>query len=588
VDDPRFFDTAPVDYFDLHRAVRGCDDVRLRQLALADPVTTLAFLDVSMRGLASGYAPMVFEAVLEEDDVLRAHVEWIVRSDAALREELGWRVRDADVEIMRAPYMAGDLVLVVGAGASMAAGLPGWADLVIRTLRRALWHGSAEHRDEARHAAQKGGVIGLDGSTYLLPTGDSDADRAEREKWAENVELRALSAEQRKVAQATVDALTSTRAYTSEHLLAATAVAREFWGEAFNHELGGVLRSYTVYRNRLHPAIARMVRPKEDAGLTPRVWAIVTYNFDTLIESAVYEAGQGFTVTWSEGGEPRATRGLDLAHLPNAVEIHHVHGLVPTFPFPRDPGLIDLVFTAEHYQRAYGEADNWIPTIQSAVLGNSPTLTIGSSLTDDYAVAQLAAHHKRRPWWFHAAAMVLPEDHRADPASLDAGTLRQLNAPYEALGLRVLWMSGHDELPDLLDEIRTEPADRAARRAAEGMMRQAEAAHEAGNLEAEIAGLEGAMAHGGTLGSRAAYNLGLLRLELESPAAGVPLLRMAMDSNDREWSALAAAVLGDVLAQSGQPADARRAYEHCLMTGHEPALATARAGLDRLARGAER
>jgi hypothetical protein len=378
--------------------VRACDEVRLRQLAMVDPVMTLAFVDVSMRGLTSGYAPMVLEAVLEEDEGVRAHVEWMLRADARLRDELGWRARDADVEIMRAPYMAGDLVLVVGAGASMAAGLPGWGDLVIRMLRRALWHGSPEHREEARRIAQVGGVIGLDGSTYILPTGDTDADRTERQEWAETVELRALSAEQRAVAQATVDSLTSTRTYTSEDLLAATAVAREFWGETFSHELGGVLSGYTVYRNRLHPAIGRMVRPKEGKRLTPRVWAIVTYNFDTLIESAVYESGQGFTVWWSEGGEPRGTRGLDLAHLPNAVEIHHVHGLVPRLPFPRDPALIDLVFTAEHYQRAYGEADQWIPMIQSSVLGNSPTLTIGSSLSDDYTVAQLAAHHKRRPW----------------------------------------------------------------------------------------------------------------------------------------------------------------------------------------------
>jgi predicted negative regulator of RcsB-dependent stress response len=184
--------------------------------------------------------------------------------------------------------------------------------------------------------------------------------------------------------------------------------------------------------------------------------------------------------------------------------------------------------------------------------------------------------------------MVLPEEHRADPASLDAATLQQLNAPYEALGLKILWMRDHDELPDLLDEIRTEPPERAVRLAAEGMMRRAEAANEAGDLEGEIEGLERAMAYGGTLGTRAAYNLALLRLTHGSPESGVPLLRTAMESRDREWSALAGAVLGDFLAQSGQTADARLAYEHCLMTGHEPALATARAGLDRLARGPER
>jgi hypothetical protein len=47
----RFRDTAPVDSLDLRRAVGGRDEAWLGRLGRADPVTTLAFLDVAMRGL---------------------------------------------------------------------------------------------------------------------------------------------------------------------------------------------------------------------------------------------------------------------------------------------------------------------------------------------------------------------------------------------------------------------------------------------------------------------------------------------------------------------------------------------------------
>ena len=574
----RFQDTAPVDSYDLRRAVGGRHESWLRRLGRADPVTTLAFLDVSMRGLTAGYDASSFEALLSRDDAARAHVEWLVEMDAALRLELGARRRDADVEILRAAYLAGDLVLVVGAGAGMAAGLPGWRELVIRVLRRALWYGSVEHREELREAAARGGTIGVAGSTYVLSTAQDARARAERAKWAERVELPVLTGEQRALAQATVDALSSQESYASELLLAATQVAVDFWGDAFNRELTWVLGGCTLRRNRLHPAIARMVRPDP-----PRVWAILTYNFDTLIESAVLESGHGFTVSCCDGGHPVTTRGLGLAQLADAVEIHHVHGLVPNATFLRDPAAVDIVFSAEQFERQYGPDNAWTRRLQTAYFGHAPAFIIGSSLQDRYAVDQLVAVHERRPWWHHCAALALPREHGSHAGSLAAETLRGLDAPYERMGLRVLWLADREELPDLLDEIRTEPHGRAERLAAEAAMAHAERAHRAGDDRSAGEALEEAVSFEGTLGTRATYMLGLLRDQQGAAEPAEQLLRRAMASGDREWSGLAGSRLGYILAEAGRLGDAREAYHHALATEQSTATAEAHAGLKRLA-----
>lgn len=112
--------------------------------------------------------------------------------------------------------------------------------------------------------------------------------------------------------------------------------------------LRGVLFGRTLTRPTIHPAIARMVRVKQQPWPpTPRVFAVATYNFDDLVEQVLREAGLGFTVYCSPHGEMVSNRG-ETRRLPSALDIYHLHGIAPG-GWIVDLNGIDLVFTAEQY-----------------------------------------------------------------------------------------------------------------------------------------------------------------------------------------------------------------------------------------------
>src|SRR5207302_3483328 len=130
--------------------------------------------------------------------------------------------------------------------------------------------------------------------------------------------------------------------------LEASRVAGKHFGSAYLDRLRNLLFGRTLKRTKIHPAIARMVQIQENPRPpTPRIFAVVTYNFDDLIEQAVREAGFGFTVHCSQRGKMVWNRG-ETRKLPSALDVYHVHGIAPGF-WILDLDGVDLVFTAEQY-----------------------------------------------------------------------------------------------------------------------------------------------------------------------------------------------------------------------------------------------
>ena len=418
---------ANVDAALLTRAFRQRDATLLSQCCQRAPEFTLLHLDGSMRGLRDGNLPP-------------EQTRWLTEQDGKLRRQLGWAQRAADLQIMRAAYRGGDLYLVVGAGISMAAGMPGWKDLVIEILDHAIEYGTPEHRNRVEANLRRS----ISGDPHLV---DWNVDLVLKD-------MRPAHPAQRSRMEAMRNRLRSMKDYESKTLLEASQAAGEYFGGSYLVRLRNLLLARTLKRTRIHPAIATMVRVKEQPGLpTPRIFAVVTYNFDDLIEQAVREAGFGFTVYCSQRGEMVWNRG-ETGKLPNALDVYHVHGIAPG-GWILDLDDVDLVFTAEQYTAQYGE-DNFARRVQWSFFRNAPGLILGSSLSDEYAVNQLKAAHRDRPGWFNFAVLQLPAERRKREVPPDPETLEHLSAPYREMGLRVIWVRDHDDTPSLLDYIRGE------------------------------------------------------------------------------------------------------------------------------------
>ncbi len=398
----------------------------LLQQAEINPEETLNHIDGSMRGLRDG------EQSPEQ-------IRWLEEQDKVIRRRIGWKQQNADLEILKGAYQGGDVFLVVGAGVSMAAGMPSWKNLVLEVLDYALDYGSSEHLKRVTENFRRS----LKGSKEWV---EDEIKKATDELYPATVDLREKILNVR-------DSLIESKQYSSKTLLDATQVVTEFFGDKFLQHLQGILYSRKLKRTKIHPAIARMVRPKENRNWppTPRIFSIVTYNFDDLIEQAIREAGYGFTVHCSQNNEWVQNRG-ETGNLKSAIDIFHVHGIAPG-GWIVDLRGIDLIFTTEQYVVQYGKSSNLVKSVHQSFFGNAPGLIIGSSLTDEYAIKELTDVYEKRPGWYNYVIMLLPEEHLQSAGKLSGEKLEELSSPYKKMGLRVIWINDHDEIPGILDII---------------------------------------------------------------------------------------------------------------------------------------
>jgi hypothetical protein len=408
----------PVEEKDIAQAIGQGDGAGLARLAEADPTQILVYLDSSMRGLIAGPPDP-------------ARLQWLEKMDISLRRRLrmknvgdktGQTERDVDVAIMRGAYLFGILFPVVGAGISMGAGLPGWKDLVVRVLHFARDLGSKDQRSRVAKEIRQG--------LAFAPAW------AEKEVEKALAGLIPLSPQDRGDVEEVLQRLNAKKDYESEDLLRATGAAKQCLGDRFFDDLKNILYfSHQIQITKTHQAVAGMVRPKENP-MTPRIFSILTYYFDDLLEKATWNAGFGFKTHCSRKGEWIFQYGSSQDR-PIAIDIYHVHGFVPREM--KCPQGIDLVFSSEEYEVAYGKDNSITRAVQEAYLGNALGLIMGSSLTDTYAVEQLTKAHREKPGWFHYVMIKLPDDHSREY--------------YRGMGLRVLWFGDHAEIPQILGQI---------------------------------------------------------------------------------------------------------------------------------------
>lgn len=358
-------------------------------------------------------------------DEVRTKSTWLAARSREARRALGPLQRELDLGVLRWIRRSACLALVIGAGATMAAGGPSWPALVRHLLIRVLERGHPVTAwRETAHA------------TPALPAARAEVVAVER-----------LAASDEDLARRIVAAIDAGRADV-ELLTQGAQLCHDLRGQHLFTDITGALYAGDRPPGPIHEALAELA---EGSG-----WAaIVSYNFDDLMGEALDARGLP-RIAHVAQRRGRAIAGYSNEHRhaagpqAPALEIFHLHGYTRRRPHPITD--IQFVFSAAQYRRAYARRkrrglidhvfDHWLARpVQHA-------LYVGCSFVDPAMNGLLADAAARLPGRCHYAILQWPGAGRFAQAPAEA--IEAASERFETIGVRPLWYDHHDEIPTLL------------------------------------------------------------------------------------------------------------------------------------------
>ena len=143
--------------------------------------------------------------------------------------------------------------------------------------------------------------------------------------------------------------------------------------ESFCTTLGAELYRRSKRRTKTDTwiqALAEMTLPRRTGT---KIKAVVTYNFDDLLEKELINRGGMFRSVFREGDIPTS----------DELPIYHVHGFIPEDPESYDHlDESHLVFSEEGYHEIYVDSYHWSNLVQLNLFRESTCLFVGMPLTD--------------------------------------------------------------------------------------------------------------------------------------------------------------------------------------------------------------
>lgn len=343
-----------------------------------------------------------------------------VRLEKALaKPEQDWRVRRSKhLELLRQSYLANDAVLFLGAGVSVDAGLPAWSELLdalfVTLITRNLKKGSSISDDEVSAIIKRFREM-------------SDPSPLMTARYL-----------RRGLAEGTVGDL-----------------------ESFLVELTDVLyRLASPGRAQASDLLAQLSRMSIPRRSGPRVRAVVTYNFDDLMERALESIPVAHRSIFREG---------DLAGR-DELPVFHVHGFLPRDRSQYtglDKGTI--VFSEEGYHELFQDPYHWSNLVQLSLLREHTCVMVGLSLTDPNLRRLLEIAARRNTGQHHYAFLrrlaptAFVADNRSGAIEASESSVREFLDSHhrlteellKELGLSVVWYEEHSDVPQLLVEIQS-------------------------------------------------------------------------------------------------------------------------------------
>lgn len=124
-------------------------------------------------------------------------------------------------------------------------------------------------------------------------------------------------------------------------------------------------KNYLLRNNTTLNALARLCEsPKRGVN------AVVTYNYDSLLEIALENFGHQIIYQQSE------------KLVPGKLAIYHVHGYVPFHDYKEGSRGEEIVFTEDQYHEVAENPYSWSNLVQLQLLSNTTGLMVGLSLSD--------------------------------------------------------------------------------------------------------------------------------------------------------------------------------------------------------------
>jgi hypothetical protein len=327
----------------------------------------------------------------------------------AVRQTLGPQLRDIDLGLLRMIRDSRMLSVVLGAGATMAAGGPSWAALVQRMLNLAL-------------------------------DGDSRAARLERS--------------QERSAHQIVALIESGEADT-EALMRGAQLCYDLFGQGLFTHFHSVLYEGNRQPSEIHRAIAKLAYSPEtedpDRASSLGWDCIVSYNFDDLMGEAL-DAEDKARVAW-------AMRGDNMAGDPNTFaektgpeerhqDIYHLHGYTPRRLFKITQ--VAFVFSASQFEELYPKGNELIDRVLDDYLMNPihHALYVGCSFDDNAMNSLLQNSWQQWPGRWHYA--LLEWQGRERYTNSTAGEINMASGRYTDLGVQPVWFDEFDEIPAMI------------------------------------------------------------------------------------------------------------------------------------------
>lgn len=220
-------------------------------------------------------------------------------------------------------------------------------------------------------------------------------------------------------------------------------------GKKFNSTVRETLYKSCTDKSATIDAIAELSRPKRERK---PLRAIITFNFDDLIEEKLMKEKVDFKCIYSEGER----------YGDKQIPIYHPHGCLP-----RSKNLTsknDIVFSEDAYHSQFIDPFSWSNLVQLNHLNNCTCLFTGISLTDpnmrrllDVSIRKNGKGEKNHyiikkrytiEDLYPDSKTVKPKDKKIIPV---LENIEEQDA--NNLGFNVIWISSFKEIPEILKEI---------------------------------------------------------------------------------------------------------------------------------------
>ncbi|HZG74531.1 MAG TPA: SIR2 family protein [Paenibacillus sp.] len=355
--------------------------------------------------LLQKYAEYVSDIVPQLTDIAISNV--VEKSLGADPQE--WKGKNSEyISSIKSAYNKDDLTIFLGAGVSLTAGLPTWNTLIYKLFVA---------------------MIGR--------------------KFPENLKI--------DVEETNFIVKSLTSFHSSSPLLAARYIRQGLDG-VFEQEVSNALyknNDNIKQTSELLTSIARLCIPRRNG---PGIKAVVNYNFDDLIEKHLENVGVQFRSIY---------RDSDIVSQ-EELGIFHVHGFLPR-DIERYDGVSEslLVFSEEGYHSLYIDPYSWSNITQLNFFRESTCLFIGLSMTDPNMRRLLDIAAKKNKDKDPKHYVILKRQLPSELGTYDNAVRntvvesyitvhhRLQETSFQELGLNIIWVENYDEIPNILDQIRS-------------------------------------------------------------------------------------------------------------------------------------